>query len=356
MEASLNIFIDKLLTTAAKRQASNVHLSVGAYPTLRIDDELVELTDEQIITAEFMNSIAVAWLSEEQKKDLDETRSLIFTTVIAKKFRVKVNFFFQKGFLSASLRIVPVKIPPLINLGLPKSVLNLIKSQAGLLIVAGPYGSGRTTTMASIVEEINKTRKENIITIEKPIEYLFTSQNSLIEQREVGKDTNSFTNALRYAQQSDVDVVALEIVDEEPVPLILQFASSGRLAIANMATTSVIQTIEHIFSAFEPEDKQRAQLLLSESLLAIVVQKLLPRKGGGLVLASEVLIATDAVKSLIREGRVQQITTILQSSRAEGMQSMDQSLIQLVRQDEILIDVAKQHITDERSLRIMSRG
>lgn len=355
MEASLNIFIDKLLTTAAKRQASHIHLSVSSYPTLRINDELVELTDEKIITADFIKEIALAWLSDEQKKALEKNKSLILAQVIAKKFRVKINFFFQKGFLSATLRIIPEKIPPLVNLGLPKSVYELTGKNYGLIVIAGPYGSGKTTTMVSMIEQINKNRKENIMTIEKPIEYLFTSQKSLIEQREIGRDANSFQSALRYAQQSDVDVVAMEIIEDSSIPLILQFANSGRLAIVNIPTTSSVQTIEHIFSAFPAEERQRAQLLLSESLLAVIVQRLVPRKGGGLVLASEVLLANEAVRSLIREGRVKQITTILQSSRAEGMQSLDQSLAQLIKADEVLLDNALQFTNDARGLRAMSR-
>ena len=355
MEASLNIFIDKLLTTAAKRQASHIHLSASSYPTLRINDELVELTDEKIITADFIKEIALAWLNDSQKQVLERDKSIILAQVVAKKFRVKINFFFQKGFLSATLRIIPEKIPPLINLGLPKSIYELVDKKSGLIVIAGPYGSGKTTTMVSMIDQINRTRKENIMTIEKPIEYLFVSQQSLIEQREVGRDANSFASALRYAQQSDVDIVAMEVLEDEALPLILQFANSGRLALVNMPTTSSVQTIEYILSAFPADDKQRAQLLLSESLVAIVVQRLVPRKGGGLVLATEVLFANEAVRSLIREGRVKQITTILQSSRAEGMQSLDQSLAELVKADEVLLDNALQFTADAKGLRAMSR-
>ncbi|MFA5021893.1 MAG: PilT/PilU family type 4a pilus ATPase [Patescibacteria group bacterium] len=357
MEASSNIIINKILTAAAKQRASNVHLTVGAYPTLRIDEELFELKDEQIITNDFVIKLADGWLETDQKKILDEKREVVFVKEIAKQFRVKVAFFFQKNFLSASLRLIPAQIPPLINLGLPKSVYSLSDKKAGLIIVTGPYGSGRTTTVASIVEEINKSRKENIITIEQPIEYLFTNKESLIEQREVGRDVNSFTDALQSCQQADVDVVALAVTAEAgAIPLALEFANSGRLAIMTMETVSAIQTIEEIFAAFPKEEQQRAPLLLSEGLLAIIAQRVVPKVGGGLVLAAEVLIATEAVKSLIREGRIKQINTILQSSRAEGMLSLDQSLAELVKSGEVLIDQAIEYANDPGSFRAMAKG
>ncbi|MFA6410905.1 MAG: PilT/PilU family type 4a pilus ATPase [Candidatus Buchananbacteria bacterium] len=357
MEAAFNIIINKILTAGAKQRASNVHLTVGAYPTLRIDEELVELKDEQIITNDFVTKLAQDWLDEFQQKKLLEKKEIIFIKEVAKQFRVKVNFFFQKGFLSASLRLIPAQVPPIINLGLPKSVYGLTDKKAGLIIVTGPYGSGRTTTVASIIEEINKSRKENIITVEEPIEYLFVNKESLIEQREVGRDVNSFTDALRYCQQADIDVVAIGVTGEkETIPLVLEFANSGRLAILTMETTSAIQTIEEIFSSFSAEQQQRAPLLLSESLLAIITQRVVPKVGGGQVLAAEVLIANEAVRSLIREGRIKQINTILQSSRAEGMLSLDQSLAELVRSGEVLIDQAIEYANDPQNFRAMAKG
>lgn len=223
--------------------------------------------------------------------------------------------------------------------------------------MAGPYGSGRTTTVASMIEEINGSRKENIITIEKPIEYLLANKKSLIEQQEVGPDTNSFADALKYTQQADVDVVAVGATPEpEVIPLVLEFSNAGRLALLIMDTTSVIQTIEEIFATFPLPERQRAQLLLSESLLAIIVQRLVPKVGGGLILAAEVLIANEPVRSLIAEGRIKQITTILQTSREEGMVSLDQSLTELVKSGEVLIDKAIEFATDPQSFRAMVKS
>ena len=160
MEAALNITINKILTAAAKQKASNIHLTVGAYPALRVDDQLVEMKEEKILTNDFIKTLAEAWLDAEQKKQLEREKEIILVKEISKKFRLKISFFFQKKFLSASLRLISSKIPPLINLGLPKSVYSLVDKKSGLIIVAGPYGSGRTTTTASMIEEINKSRKE----------------------------------------------------------------------------------------------------------------------------------------------------------------------------------------------------
>ena len=356
MDTSLNVVINKILMAAAKQRASYIHLTVGAYPSLRVDDKLVELETENVITNDFVKKIADDWLDDVQKKILEQEKIVTFTKEIGKKFRLKANFFFQKKFLSASLSLIPSQIPLLTNLGLPKSVFNLTEKKSGLVVIAGPFSSGKTTTVASIIEEINKSRKENIFVIEKPTEYLFINKKSLVEQQEVGRDVNSFVAALEYAQQADIDIVAVGTTSErEAIPLVLDFANSGRLAILAMDTMSVIQTIEEIFASFPANEKQRAQFLLAESLVAIVAQRLVPRIGGGLSLAAEVLIATEPVRSLIKEARISQITNILQTSRAEGMLNMDQSLADLVDSGEVLVEKAVEHASDAQNFRAMAK-
>lgn len=356
MEASLSITINKILTSAAKRRASIVHFTVGAYPVLRIDDDLVELQEEQIVTKELVSNLAAGWLNDEQKKELTQNKEITFVKSIDKRFRIKVNFFFQKRVLSATLRIIAEKIPPLINLGLPRSVYNLVDAKSGLIIICGPYGSGRTTTVASILHEINKTRKENIVTIEKPLEYILVNAQSLIEQREVGVDVNSFSDGIEYCSQSDVDIISVDATqDEKIIPQVLDFANSGRLAFMIMETTSVVQTVEEIISLFPKEDRNRAVFLLTESLRAVICQRLVPRRGGGLAVASEVLISTDAVRSLIASDRAKQLTTVMQSSRAEGMLSLDQSLAELVKSGEVTIDHAIEYAHDRDIFRTIAQ-
>ncbi|MDX9892809.1 MAG: PilT/PilU family type 4a pilus ATPase [Patescibacteria group bacterium] len=357
MDSSLNVFLNKVLITAAKRKASTVHLTVNSYPALRVDEELVELNEESIVTDSLVNEIAKAWLTEEQKKILEDKKEIVVAKQMDKKFRMKVSFFFQKGFLSANIRLIPGNILPLINLGLPKSVYSLTDRKSGLIIVSGPYGSGRTTTVAAMLEEINQNRKENIVTIEKPIEYIFANKKSLVEQREVGRDTNSFTDALKYVQNADIDIISVGLTNElEAIPLVLEFASSGRLAFLTMNTNSVAQTIEEILALFPADEQDRARLLLAKALASIIVQRLVPRAGGGLAVATEVLIATEAVQSLISQNRVRQIETILQSSREEGMISLDQSLAQLVKSGEVLIDQAIEYANDPAGVRAMAKA
>jgi len=357
MEVTFNIAINKILTAAARRRASHIHFTVGAYPVLRIDDNLVELQDEPIITSSFLKQLADAWLLPEQKKELEEKRAILFFKAVDKNFRLRVNFFYQKSFLSVSLRVIPSQIPSLAGLGLPKNVSALVEKKSGLIVIAGPYGSGRTTTVAALIEEINKARKENIVTVEQPIEYLLTNKQSLIEQREVGRDALTFTDALKYAQRTDVNVLVVDANSEvEATSLILEFANSGRLVIAIMDTTSVISTIEEILVRFPPNEKNRAQSLLAEGLLVIIAQRLVPRVGGGLVLAAEILTANESVRSLIRDGKIQQLATVIQSSRAEGMSSLDQSLAELVKTGDVLVDQAIEFADNVETFRSMIRG
>jgi len=356
MEVSLNITLNKMLTEAAKRRASHLHLAVGAYPVLRVDDSLVELGEEKIITSSFMSQVVDLWLSEEKKSELVEKKELIFVKEIDKNFRVRANFFFQKGFLSASLHLIPAQVPNLVNLGLPKVLYALTNQINGLVIVTGPYGSGRTTTVAAMLEEINKTRKEEIMTIEQPIEYLLVNKESIVEQREIGRDTISFTDALKYAKRTDINIIMVDSTQEPEInSLILEFASSGRLVFSVMDTTSVNATLEEIIASFDPNDRDRARNLISDCLQAIICQRLVPRVGGGLILATEVLIANDAVRTIIKDGKISQLFSVLQSSRSEGMSTMDQSLAELVKSGDVLIDKAIEHSEDPKNFRAMIR-
>lgn len=357
MEVSLSLTINKILTEAAKRRAIHIHLAVGTYPVLRVDDSLVELNEEKIITANFMNQLAAAWLDEEELKTLDEKKGLVFVKEIEKNFRVRVNFFFQKGVISGILHIIPGNITSLAGLGFSSFINNLVKRDSGLILVCGPYGSGRTSTVVSMIEEINKTEDKTITTIEKPIEYLINNQKSLIEQREVGRDVVSFTEALRYAMHSDANILFVDSNQEtESIPLILDFANSGRLIFSIMDCTSVTSTIEAIISAFPTDEKNKGRNLLANSLISIICLRLVPRVGGGLVLANEVLIANDAVRSIIKDGKLSQLKTVLQSSRVEGMTSLDQSLAELVKSGDILVDKAIEYVEDANNFRSIVRS
>lgn len=355
MDSNVNAAINRIITEANKWNATHIHLTCSAHPTLRIDDQLKEMRDEQMLTEEFMLSLAKDWLNEDQKKELAEKKSVTFTKNVARQIRAKINFFYQRGNLSAELSLIPFKIPALTALGLPKSVFSLPERQSGLVVIAGSVGSGRSTTLAAILEEINKVRKEKIMTVERPIEYLFSNNQSIFEQREVPTDSNTFVDSIRYAQHSDVDIlVVTEDSEDEIVPELMEFVNSGRLAFLIMDASSSIQALEQILARFAQGDQRRAQLLLSETLQSVIVQRLLPKTGGGIVLAAEVLMRNEAVTSLIAENKMLQLQTIIQSSRDEGMISFDQSLAELVKKGYVLIDRAIVHAKDQEYFRKMA--
>lgn len=356
MDSSVSITLNKLLTAAAKRKASDIHFTVNAFPALRIDEDLIQLKEEELVTSDFTKALAEGILNEDQKNIFTKEKEITFVKTLDKKFRLKIHIFLQKQFISVSFQLIPALAPRLINLGLPKSVYSLPEKKSGLIIVCGPYGSGKTTTIAALVNEINKTRRENIVTIEQPIEYLFTNEQSLVDQRQVPNDVNNFMSGIEDVAESDVDVMVVGVNNEKnTIPPIVEFSHSGRLAIMGMDAVSSVQAVEEILAAFSEADKNRAPVMLAESLQAIICQRLVTKRGGGLVLASEVVIATDAVRSLISSGRIKQINTVVQSSRAEGMISLDQSLAELVKSGQVLIDRAIEHAVDPDTFRTIAK-
>jgi len=336
METSQLAALNSILAETIKRRASDLHLTVGKQPVVRIDDKLQPLSEAEVLTADFLKAVVKDILTDEQQEVLKKEKEIIFIYNWENKARFKINIFQQRGYWSISWRVIPVKVKTPLELGLTAIIDSLTKLKEGLVIITGPFSSGRTTTAVSLIEEINKNRAEHIITIEKPIEFIFTNKKSIVDQREVGRDTNSFLDALENCQEEDVDVLLVEEINSpKELSLILDIANSGALVIALMNTDSVIQTIEKILFSFQSFERERIQNLLASVLEGIVVQRLLPQVGGGLIMASEVLISTLAVKSIIREGKIRQLSSILQTSKSEGMITLDQSLADLVRRGKI---------------------
>ena len=334
METSSNLVIARILTTAAKRRASDIHFSIGNPPILRVDNKLVELAEEEIITKSFLEKFASSILNSDHKKILDEKRETRLVHVFQDKIRLRVNIYYQKNSLALSIKLIPIQVPELASLRLPKSITSLVNETRGLIVVCGPYGSGKTTTVAAMIEEINKTRSENIIIIEKPIEYIFTNKESIIDQREVGRDVNSFVDAIKYCQQEDVDVVVIgENYEIESIPLAIDLVNAGRLVFYIMNTVSAIQTIEKLLINFKDTDEKTASRLVAQTLKAVISQRLLPQIGGGKALALEILTVPLSVQSIISDGKIKQLENILQTSKNEGMISLAQSLAGLVKQN-----------------------
>lgn len=328
--------LDSILSAAVKRRASDIHLTFGKQPVIRVDDKLFSLEEEEVLTADSLGQIVDSLLTKEQKEVLEKDRNVTFIYTLENQARFKINIFHQKGYLSVSCHLIPSKIKTIAELGLPLAISRFAQLKDGLIILAGPFGSGRTTTAIALLEEINKNRAEHVITIERPIEFLFNNKKSIIEQREVGKDVISFLNALEDCQAEDVDLLLVgELGGPKEISLILDIANAGALVIAIMNTDSVEQTIEKIIFSFEPFEQERIRNLLANVLAGVVVQRLLPKTGGGMAPAAEILIANLAVKSIIREDKIGQLNSVLQTSKEEGMATLDRSLAELVRRGEV---------------------
>lgn len=348
--------IERILTRVAEYKASDLHLTVGTPPVLRVDGRLVTLTDEQVITPEFMDSVLEQIMNDEQRAALTKSRGVLFTFDFGNKARFKVNVFYQRGYPSASLRFIPAEVKTIAELGLPPVVETFARFKKGLVIVSGSFGSGRTATLAALVNTINKDRAEHIVTIEDPIEYLYFNNKSMIEQREVGHDVSSVQQALENIYQEDVNVVVVaEIETPDVIAQTLKAAESGRLVLTSMNTETSLQTIEKIVTSFPVEQQEQIRIQLSETLQAVVTQRLLSRIGGGSVVVAEVLTVTPAIRSVIRDGAIYQIQTILQTSREEGMIAFDRALADRVKTGEILEDEAMKYANDRASFKLMLR-
>lgn len=350
------IVLTRVLSAAGQYRASDCHLTAGNPPILRVDGKLVALDDEPIITPDFLERVVELFLDEQQRKLLDEQREIVVAATWADRARYKVSFFHQRGSLSASLRLIPATIPLLRDLNLPKVVEDFAKLEKGLMLVTGPFGSGRTSTAAALLNEINQTRREHIVTVEKPIEYLFANSQSVIEQREVGRDTVSFEQALRTASREDVDVIYVsEMETPATIEAVLETAESSRLVLSTMNTDSVIRTLEKIITSFPDDEVQRIRVQLAATIEAIVSQRLLPKVGGGRIVVAEVMVPSGPIRSVIRDGALYQLTNILQTSREVGMVSLDRSLAELVKTGQILVDDALAHAVDRTALKALTQ-
>ena len=330
-----SILLNRILSEAAKRKVSDLHLTVGSLPMARIDNQLAPFTESEILTKEILDKIIDSLLNDKEKELLKLNKSVATVKTMAGNFRFKINIFFQKELPAISFHYVSSIMKNLNELNIPESFAELIKKNSGLLIIAGAYGSGRTTTIAAFIEEVNKTINKNIVTIENPIEYLFVSKKSIITQRQVEVDVNSIVDGLKFCLDEDVDLVYVNgIKSEETItdamPLIIKLAAGNCLVLLELNSDSSVRTIEKLISYLQKNTTvEAARHDIADILLGVIIQKLVTKKGGGLVLASEVLLNNSAVKSLIREGKNYQIENIIQTSRQEGMIHMTKSLSDL---------------------------
>ena len=324
--------INKLLKLMVEKRASDLHLTVSSPPVLRIDGVLV-LTNNKELTAEETKSLTYSLLSEEQKRKFEKENELDFSFGALGKWRFRGNIHKQRGYLALALRIIPEKIPSIEKLGLPPAVYELASRRQGLVLITGPAGCGKSTTLASMIDFINNERACHIITIEDPVEYLHKNGKSIIKQREVNSDTHSFSQALRYVLRQDPDVILIgEMRDLETISTAVTAAETGHLVLATLHTMSAAQAIDTIIDVFPGHEKQQIRLQLSITLQGVIAQRLLPRSDEkGRVAAVEVMLATSAIRNLIRDNKTAQINSDIALGARYGMQTMDQALEELYR-------------------------
>lgn len=336
MSSQSNILLNKIITTVVKSGAARLHLEVGSKPIVRIDQKLQDLPVPELITAEFLRDTVDIILSETEKKELIDHKSCVITHTFEGNIRFKIHIFYQKENLAMIFTYVPVNLSRPEDLNLTPEFIDLVNQKKGLIIVGGYHGSGRTSTVMSLLNHVNISSSKYILTVENPIEYILTADKSIIEQREIGRDANDFLAALNFCEESDVDIIFLSEIDSYDVlKSVINLIYSGRLVIVITQADSVADSIARLIEiAPEPEsDKIRHEI--ADVLLGAVVQQLVPRRGGGEITVNEILITNSAAVALIKEGRYSQLLSIIQTSRAEGMRSLDQILLEYLKTDEI---------------------
>lgn len=352
-----NIRIEMLLQEVINQHASDLHLQVGLPPMLRIDGALTPVANTPSLDIETTERLIFSILDNEQKQILLKDKEFDFSFAFGDLGRFRVNAFHERGNIAAAMRLIPNDIPTLAELGLPAVVESFADYPRGLVLVTGPTGSGKSTTLAALLDKINSERSEHIITIEDPIEFTHKSKRSVIVQREVHYDTYSFSAALRSALREDPDVVLIgEMRDLETISAAITIAETGHLVFATLHTNSASQSIDRMVNVFPPHQQPQIKAQLGNMLMAICSQRLIPAIGGGRLVSAEILVANPAVRNIIREGKSHQLDQVIQTSAKEGMQSMDRTLVQLVQSGQITYDEAKNYAVDLDDLNRMMRG
>jgi twitching motility protein PilT len=338
----LTYSIDDLLELMKARNASDLHVSVGSKPAIRVNGHVERLDEIESLTREDTQALLYQILSSEQQKNFELNRQLDFAHGVPGLARFRVNVYFQRGSVGAAFRLIPEAIKTLEELGLPPSLHQLAQKPRGLVLVTGPTGSGKSTTLASLIDEVNRTRAEHILTIEDPIEFVHKHKKCIVNQREIGFDAPSFAEGLRAALRQDPDVILVgEMRDLETIATALTAAETGHLVLGTLHTQSASSTVDRIIDVFSPAQQEQVRMQIAGSLQGIITQALLPTAdGSGRIAALEVLLPDDATRNLIRQGKVEQIYTIMQTGTQKGMQTMEQSLAELTLRRVITLETA----------------
>jgi twitching motility protein PilT len=339
----MSVDFAEIILAALERRSSDIHLTAGAPPNIRVRGRLLALEGFPVLDVQDTREIVYSILSDTQRQTFENQRQVDFSYSVPRTARLRVNAYMQRGAVSAALRVIPSDIKSLEQLGMPQVVREMAGLPRGIVLVTGPTGSGKSTTLAAVIDEINNSREDHILTIEDPIEFLHSHKRCLVNQRELGSDATSFSEGLRAALREDPDVILVgEMRDLETISTALTAAETGHLVLATLHTQDAPQTIDRVIDVFPPHQQQHVRVMLSVALQGVVAQQLLPTAdGSGRVPAVEVLIPTPAVRNLIREGKTHQIYSAIQTGGEHGMQTMDAALTELVRAGRISRDQAR---------------
>lgn len=343
----------KYLDFCVAKNTSDLHLIVGVPANIRIDGKLMSIPEAPILTPADIKGLIADFVPVELLKMLQEKKEVDFSFGY-KEVRFRVNLYYQKGCEAVSLRMIPKQIRSIQELGLPPILEKFSQHSQGFVIITGPTGSGKSTTLAAMIDLVNSTTRKHIVTIEDPIEYVFEHKKSIISQREIGTDSVSFSNAMRAALREDPDIVLVgEMRDLETIEAALTIAETGHLVLTTLHTNSAAQTADRIINVFPSHLRQQVSNQLASVLLGVVSQRLIPKVGGGRVMAAETMIANSAVRSLIRDGKTYQIPNIIQTSASEGMISLDKVLAEYVSRGDITLEDALTWAQDTKSFKMM---
>ncbi|MDP2684705.1 MAG: type IV pilus twitching motility protein PilT [bacterium] len=341
--------IDKIFEIAVKLKASDIHITVNRPPIFRLDGNLIEMEGAKPLTKQDTEELVFEILSEKQKDTLNSKRDLDLSYEIKGVSRFRVNCFWERTNVALAARIIEPTIPTMDDLMMPKIVHELMMLKQGLILVTGPTGCGKSTSLAAMISMVNQERDDHIITLEDPIEFIYPPKDggkSLIVQRQLGTDMFSFAQALKYVLRQDPNVILVgEMRDLETIAATITLAETGHLVLATLHTYNAAQTVDRIIDVFPPYQQNQVRLQLSLFLKGIISQQLLPKKGGGRIASREILVNTPAISNLIRENKIPQIKTVIQTSAEEGMFTMDQDLKRLFEEEYIEKDVAKSYMT-----------
>ncbi|MBO7132328.1 type IV pilus twitching motility protein PilT [Candidatus Saccharibacteria bacterium] len=349
--------IETLLEECIRRNASDLHIQYGLPPILRIDGALTPISGIGALSEEVVRQLVFATLDEEQQKILVKDKEFDYSFAFGDIARFRVNAFHERGKLAAAFRLIPNQIRSINDLGMPSIVETFAEFPRGLVLVTGPTGSGKSTTLAALVDKINREKSTHIITIEDPIEFTHKSIRSVIVQREVHYDTFSFAAALRSVLREDPDVVLIgEMRDLETIQAAITIAETGHLVFATLHTNSAAQSIDRMIDVFPSHQQPQVRSQLSNMLMAVCAQRLVPAIAGGRVVAAEIMIANSAIRALIRDGKTHQIDTAIQTGAEQGMQTMDRTLAKLVQTGVITYDSAREYAVDINELNRLVKG